>query len=130
MREQPTKAFLFWPVAILTIWAVYWNVGSILLTFIAVIVLFGSLTSYWLPSNYTIDKDGVRLQRWYYQRQLEWSRIRSVVDEREGLFLSPFPIKARLENFRGLYMPYRDNRDELLDLVRHYAPDVKGLKSE
>ncbi len=130
MREQPFKAMLFWPVTILTLWAVYWNSGSWLLTFIGAAVLFGSLTSYYLPTHYSVDNKGVRMQRLYYGRHLSWERIRSIVDERDGIFLSPFPVKTRLENFRGLYMPYRDNRIELLSLIRKYAPDVKGLSDE
>lgn len=130
MREQPMKALLFWPVTLFTLWAVYWNSGSWLLTLVGVAVLFGSLTSYYLPTNYTIDGKGAKMQRLYYHRQLSWERIRSIVDERGGLFLSPFPVKTRLENFRGFYMPYRDNRNKILSIVRKYAPDVKGLPDE
>ena len=51
-------------------------------------------------------------------------------DEREGLFVSPFPVKSRLENFRGIYLPYRNNREYVIAIVRNYAPDLRGLPQE
>jgi len=127
MRESPTKGIIFWVVVILTIWAVYWNIGSILLTMIAAILLLGSLTSFFLPTTYTIDKSGASLKRWLFNRNIGWDRVRSVSDERGGLFLSPFPMKSRLENFRGLFLPYRDNREEVIAQVRNYVPAAGGL---
>lgn len=130
MREQPSKGFIFWPVTILTIWAVHWNIQHPVLTIVAAIVLYGSLTSYYLPTRYTLDQQGAQFKRWIFHRQMRWERVRSVVDEREGLFLSPFPVKTRLENFRGLFLPYRDNRTAVLNCVHRYVPQAKGLPDE
>jgi len=127
LRESPHKGVLFWVIVVATIWAIYWNFGSIPLTAIAAILLLGSLSSFYLPTHYTIDEVGVRVKRVLHNKSLSWSRIRSVADELEGLFVSPFPVKSRLENFRGVFLPYRNNRDRIIELVREYAPDVNGL---
>ncbi len=127
LRESPHKGVLFWIIMIMTIWAVYWNIGSVLVTAAAAILLLGSLSSFYLPTRYTIDESGVMVKRILHNRRMYWYRVRSVSDERDGVFLSTFPVKSRLENFRGLYLPYRNNRQQILELVRTYAPDVRGL---
>ena len=127
MRESPMKGVLFWSVVIITIWAVYWNIGSILFTIGAALILLISLTSFFLPTTYIINDSGAGMNRWLFNRKIGWDRIRSVNDEKDGIFLSPFPVKSRLENFRGLYLPYRDNRDRIIEIIRKYSPEVTGL---
>jgi len=127
MKESPAKGVLFWTVLLLTVWAVWWNLQSLLLTAVAAGMLLGSLTSFYLPTVYRLDAIGAGYSRWLSQRKLEWSRVRSVTKERDGVFLSPFPAKTRLENFRGLYLPYRSNREEVLGCIRLFAPDATGL---
>ncbi len=128
MRESPGKAILFWLAVAFTIWAVWWNVQSPFLTVFAVIVLMGALTSFYLPTTYSLNEREASQSRVTGSKRIEWSRVRSVSDEKDGLFLSPFPVKSVLENFRGLYLPYRGNREVILDWVREFAPEVKGLK--
>jgi hypothetical protein len=127
MKESPAKGVLFWTVLLLTVWAVWWNLQSLLLTAVAAGMLLGSLTSFYLPTVYRLGADGAGYSRWLSQRKLEWSRVRSVTKERDGVFLSPFPAKTRLENFRGLYLPYRSNREEVLACIRLFAPEATGL---
>lgn len=122
MRERLGRTILFWVLVAFTIWAVYWNAGDWLFTAVAALFLLGSLSSFYLPTTYTIDADGVQMRRGIGSRRMEWSRVRSASPEPRGVFLSPFPLRSRLENFRGLWLPYRDNREEVLALVRRYNP--------
>ncbi|MBM3329449.1 MAG: hypothetical protein FJY67_08280 [Calditrichaeota bacterium] len=124
MRESPARAILFWLIVAFTLWAVWWNVQSVLLTVVAALVLIGALTSFILPTRYRIGPEGASYERLTGSKRLEWSRVRSVSDERDGIFLSTFVSRNVLENFRGLYLPYRDNRDDILTLVRKYATNA------
>jgi len=130
MKESIPNAIFFWVVVVLTVLAVWWNLESVLLTFVATLVLLGALTSFYLPTTYSANQDGVSWKRITGGKKLEWQRVRLVADEREGLFISTFPVKSRMENFRGIYLPYRGNREDVLVVVRHYAPDVKGLPKD
>ncbi len=129
MRESIVKAIFFWLVVIFTIWGVWLNVDSIFLTFVAGAILIGSLNSFYLATIYRIGPDGASWKRLSGSRSIEWPRVRLVADERDGLFLSSFAGRSIMENFRGMYLPYRSNRDEILTLVRRYAPDAKGWKT-
>ena len=130
MKEHLGKAILFWVVLVFTVWAVSWNLQNVLMTLVATLVLLGALTSFYLPTTYSANADGVSWKRLTGGKKLEWTRVRSVVDEREGLFLSPYPVKSRMENFRGIYLPYRRNREELLAVVKYYVPGVKGMPKD
>jgi hypothetical protein len=127
MRESPGRALIFWAVLIFTIWMVYWNIESIIFTIFAGLLLLGSLSSFYLPTTYIIDEKGVGSKRLLHKRELEWNRVRSVSDEDNGVFLSPFPVKSRLENFRGIFLPYRENRTEILKLIAEHVPDAFQL---
>jgi len=127
MRESPGRAIIFWLVLIFTLWMVYWNIESILFTIFAGLLLLGSLSSFYLPTTYIIDNKGAGSKRLLHKRKVEWERVRSISDEENGVFLSPFPIKSRLENFRGIFLPYRGNRMEVLELIAEYVPDVFAL---
>ena len=116
MRDKPSKGIIFWVVVVVVIWAVYWNIrlsfspaGSLMFTTIASFLLLLSLTSFFLKTNYTIDSDGIAVKRWLYQRIFTWNRLRSVTPEPKGIFISPFPVRTRLENFRGVYLVYNNN---------------------
>jgi len=124
MRESPGRAIIFWLVLIFTLWMVYWNLESIIFTIFAGLLLLGSLSSFYLPTTYSIDDKGVGSKRILHKRKIEWDRVRSISDEENGVFLSPFPVKSRLENFRGIFLPYRGNRDEILELISEHVPDV------
>ena len=128
MRESTAKATIFWLVVVFTIWGVWLNVGSLLMTMVAGSILIASLNSFYLPTTYRIDHDGASWKRLSRGRTIEWSRVRLVSDEKEGLFLSPFGGRTMMENFRGLYLPYRANRDEILRVVRQYVPEANGWK--
>ncbi|MCF7811560.1 hypothetical protein K9N50_11295 [bacterium] len=127
MSESPFRAVIFWVVLIFTIWMVYWNIESIIFTIFAGLLLLGSLSSFYLPTTYIIDSKGAGFRRFIQKRKIEWGRVRSVSDEDNGVFLSPFPVKSRLENFRGIFLPYRGNRAEILELIAEYAPDIFQL---
>lgn len=127
MGESVGKAVFFWLVVIFTLWAVWWNLQSILMTAVAGVILIGALASFIFPTTYRLDEAGASHSRLTGAGSIEWKRVRSVADEKEGLFLSPFPTRSRLENFRGLYLPYRGNREEILTAVRGYVGSVPGM---
>ena len=51
--------------------------------------------------------------------------FRSFYTDKNGVLLSPFIAPSRLENFRGLYITFDNNRDAVLDFVKEHviSPD-------
>ncbi len=128
------RAFLFWVALVIIIWAVYWNISdvftkqaSIVFTIAAAVIMMSSLSSFYLPTRFFIDDTGVGYMRLGYHRVMNWRKIRSVVDEKFGLFVSPFPVKSRLENYRGMYLYYRGNHEDVIAAMHRFKPDLPGL---
>jgi len=51
-----------------------------------------------------------------------WNTYRSHWPDRNGVLLSPFPRRSRLENFRGLFVRFENNREDVVAFVRRYVP--------
>lgn len=99
---------------------------------IAVLILFGSLAKFFLPTRYTFDDTGVTVKTTTQTFTRQWSVFRSYYTDKNGVLLSPFVVPSRLENFRGLYVTFDDNRDEAIAfLERHIsAPEFPGESDE
>lgn len=59
-----------------------------------------------------------------------WDKIKSASIDPNGLFVSPYPVRTRLENYRGIYLPFRENRDQIVAVIRSFAPALRGLPDD
>ena len=48
----------------------------------------------------------------------DWKVYRSYYVDKNGVLLSPFTEPTRLENFRGLYIMFNNNRDEVASFIK------------
>ncbi len=97
---------------------VYLTTHSPLLTVVAVIIMVGSLSSFYIPTRYAMNQDGVEIRSLSGVKTYNWSRFRSCCPDSNGVFLSPFVKPSRLENFRGVYLRFSDNREEVINFVQ------------
>jgi hypothetical protein len=85
---------------------------------LAVVILGGSLGTYFLPTDYTLYAGGLETRFIGVTRRFTWDQFRSFYPDRNGVLLSPFPVPSRLENFRGLFVRFSRNREAVLAIVR------------
>jgi hypothetical protein len=83
------------------------------------LLLLVSLWSYFLPCRYVMDDWGVRKRSPFGEEKRSWDQVRSMVPDRNGVLLSPFPKPSRLAKFRGLSVQFSGNRKEVLEFVRN-----------
>lgn len=88
---------------------------------VGVTVLFLSGWTYFLPVRYTMDGEGVRKKSIFGTEKQKWDRVKSVIPDRYGVLLSPFPQPTRLAKFRGLSVQFSSNREEVLEYIRSHA---------
>ena len=101
------------------VWLVVWvSTSSILLTGLAVIIMLASMSSFFLPTRYELDQKKVKIRFCFTNREREWSGFRSFYVDKNGVLLSPFAKPSRLENFRGVYVRFSRNKDQVVDFVR------------
>jgi len=104
---------------LLAVWlVVYVTTSSILLTGLAVIIMLASMSSFFLPTRYELDQKKVKIRFFFTNREREWSAFRSFYVDKNGVLLSPFAKPSRLENFRGVYVRFSRNKDQVVDFVR------------
>ncbi len=103
--------FLIWGL-------VYWSTLSLGYLLLAVFILMASLSAYFFPTVYELTSDKVIVKYVATKKEKTWDFFRSFYADKNGVFLSPFPKPSRLENFRGLYLRYNDNKEEVLNFVR------------
>ncbi|MBA7638469.1 hypothetical protein ES703_46125 [subsurface metagenome] len=85
--------------------------------FLSILFLGFSLLPYYTPTTYRLNEDGIEVKKVFYTIKKSWSNFRSFYPDKNGVLLSPFPIPTRLENFRGIYIRFRGNREGVLSLV-------------
>ena len=121
MRTTMVLAFL---LALLMF--ISWYTGSLGLAVLFTVVMFLSLSAYFFPTWYTLSETGISVRTLVTNMKRPWSVYRSHWPDRNGVLLSPFPARSRLENFRGIFVRYEDNRDEVLAYVKKFVPEPEG----
>jgi hypothetical protein len=105
---------------------VYLLTYSAVFTVIAALILYGSLTQYFTKTNFEFTETKVRVKYVVNKIEKDWGQYRSYYADKNGVLLSPFPGPSRLENFRGLFIRFAGNKDQVMEIVRqkiNYVPD-------
>ena len=105
-------------LCLLAVWiSVYFTTFSVLMTVVSVVILLGALSPFFLPTDYELTSDKIKVRFFFSQREKEWSFYRSFYVDKNGVLLSPFEKPSRLENFRGMYIRFDQNKDQVVKFV-------------
>lgn len=107
---------------IMLIVVVYFASQSIYLTLLSVFFLVGALYKYFVPFRYQFDNQKVTIQSFRYRFEQDWTNFHSFYIDRNGILLSPFAQPSRLENFRGVYVRFGNNKGAVIDFVKQQIP--------
>lgn len=99
---------------------------------VVALVMFFSLSKFFFPTRYSFNETGITVKTTTQTFTREWKLFRSYYIDPNGILLSPFSVPSRLENFRGLYLTFSGNRDQVVEFVKAHvkAPTVPGLATE
>jgi hypothetical protein len=97
---------------------VYFTTYSYFLTLLSVVIMLGSLSPFFLPTYYQLSSDKIQVKFLFNNKVKEWREYRSYYVDKNGVLLSPFVSPSRLENFRGLYLRFNQNKDDVVNLVK------------
>jgi len=96
----------------------YYSLEGLVYALIAGAVLVAATSRYLLPVHYCLTERGVAVTHAGVTRRMAWDRFRDFYVHPDGVFLSPFGRPSRLDSFRGCFLRFKDNREEVLALVR------------
>jgi len=108
-----TTTFLI--ICVLLVWLTSY---SFLLTALAVLILFGSMSGFYFPTRYFFYDDHLAVKTTIQTLKKDWKQYRSFYPDKNGVLLSPFGRPSRLENFRGLYIKFAGNRERVMEIIR------------
>ncbi|MCK4856892.1 MAG: hypothetical protein KAT58_02885 [candidate division Zixibacteria bacterium] len=116
-RARPLVTLLVVIFLTILVVIVYNLTASLLFTIVGALILWGSLSQYFMPTRFELTGRGVRIKYTVTTVTKEWNLYRSYYADRNGVLLSPFIRPSRLENFRGQYVRFAGNRDEVMKIV-------------
>ena len=102
---------------LLILFAVYVAFGHLGWVAISAVLLFGALAPFFCPTTYTLDDEGVAAKGPFGTARRDWDALRSHRVDTTGVLLSPFSHPSRLDGFRGIYLRFQDNREQVMAIV-------------
>ena len=108
---------IFLIICVVTVWFI--ANGSLFMTGLAVVILFGAMGPFYFPTRYYLYDDRLVVKTLTNRITKEWKQYRTFYPDKNGVLISPFVRPSRLENFRGLYIKFEGNRDEVLGIIQN-----------
>ena len=110
--------------------AVYVTTESRWFSVFALVVLYLSVAKFYFPTTYSMNTEGITVKTTTQKLFKPWSMYRSYYPDKNGVLLSPFTRPTRLENFRGLFVMFDGNREEILAYLKDRIKPVAASESE
>ena len=126
LREQPQKAWTAGAIMLLASAVVGVAFRSAGMGLLALVLLWLATRDYWLPVRYTVDERGARVRYLGAAFDIAWEHVKYVSVASDGVKLSPLPPRSRLEPFRGVYLRFADNRQQVLEAIAFWRGSTAG----
>ncbi len=123
MLRNPVRASAGLAVIALVAWTLQSWLETGYFTVLAVLLMWGQVAGFYLPTRYSLTEESVLVRGLVSRREKSWGEFRSFHKDREGVLLSPFIGRSRLERFRGVSLQFHDNRDEVMAVVERMIVD-------
>lgn len=107
--------------------AIYFSFNSATFLLLSVAILTISLSPFFFPTTYTFQDDCIIVKSLLRESSRQWDSFKSYYPDRNGVLLSPFPSPTRLENFRGIYIRFENNRSEVVNFIEK---KLKGVDKQ
>lgn len=125
MKKRPLAATLVTIFIFVIAGLIYSMTESKVFPTLALIVLFASLAKFYLPTKFTLNDKYIIIKSTTQTIKKEWVNFRSFYPDKNGVLISPFLEPTRMENFRGLYLIFDNNKDDVISFIKsHLDPEV------
>lgn len=91
---------------------------SQMFTVLALVALYLSLAKFYFPTRYAMNDHGLVIRTTTQKIEKPWSMYRSCYPDKNGVLLSPFAEPTRMENFRGTYILFDKNKEEVVAFIK------------
>ncbi|MCH7905411.1 MAG: hypothetical protein IH944_12725 [Armatimonadetes bacterium] len=112
-------------------------VGTLLISFWLGLIGFAAIllstSEMFLPLSYRLNARTARVKNGLSVTEIAWEDVKRVLPVSDGIKLSPLKNPSRLDAFRGVYLRFADNEDEVSGKIRQFwngDTNVLGGRSE
>jgi len=130
LKDEPKKFYM----AVLTVFLVnifMYYMFNPTFGMISVVLTILSLTEIFFPFKYSLFDKGIIVDRFFYKVKHEYSYYKKVLNDKNGIFLSPFRYDTRLESFRGILLRIpKDKKDEVIAFLKAKIEITEEKKAE
>jgi len=124
VRDEPLQTFVMLLVAGLLLYGIGQGLGSWLTAAVATGVFLASLWRMWIPISYEISPRGVAESLFDRTQRIGWRDIARIEIFPDGFLLQAIPEASPLAGLRGTFIPWGNQRDAAIALIRLYGPRV------
>ena len=118
IKKRPLAAVLVSLFILIVPLVVLSITSSKIFGFLSLVVLFASVAKFYFPTYFTLTESEVVIKSSTQTIKRKWSEFRSYYPDKNGVQLSPFVDKSRLENFRGIYLIFDNNADDVMKIIK------------
>lgn len=126
-RRRPRQAAAVAAFIIGTSVLAAYGFGSRFYGVLAAVLLTASVGDYLFPLTFALSESGVEARGLLHRRRMSWRQVRRVLRDDLGVKLSPLPRPSRLDAFRGIYLWFDGNAEDVMAAVDHHVrPEAAG----
>lgn len=126
VRDEPLQALLAASAALVAAAAAYWVVGRAHLALLAAAMVAASMWRSLVPTTFELSSEGIDYAVLWQVRRIPWSEVRRYEIRDSGILLLPYSDRSALDSFGGIYLPWGDQRSEILAQVTYYLDRSAG----
>jgi hypothetical protein len=128
--QHPRQAWSAVGIVVAATGLALWATRSPLMTLVCGVVLFSAIADFLLPMTFTLTRSGATMRGWFKEQRIEWKDVRAFHEDARGVKLSPFAHPSRLEAYRGVYLWFNGNREQVMEWVKTLATNVEIIRGE
>ena len=122
-EQAPGKRWVVLVVAI-ACGTMGWSIfQSPLLALVGFLGIVGATSEFWLPLRYKLDSTRASVRCGISLTAIEWQAVKRIAESAVGVRLSPLEKQTRLAPFRGVFLRYAGNREQVLEYVNNLRGD-------
>jgi hypothetical protein len=125
-RRRPRQAAAAAALILLASLVAGYGFGSPLLGALACLLLVASVSDYLFPLRFFLSENGAEARGLVHRRRIAWSQVRRVVRDDLGVKLSPLARPSRLEAYRGIYLWFEGNAENVMAFIADHVKADPG----
>jgi hypothetical protein len=117
-RARPGRTWALLAVNFAVAAVVYFTFPEKVFVLLALVFMFGATLSMLVPISYRFDADGVTVFFLGTRNFRRWEHYRNCYVHQNGVFLTSMPKPSGLDPFRGHFLLFAGNREEVASYAR------------